>query len=74
MKDKGEIIMKKIITIEGMSCMHCVGRVKNALSGLEGLSNIEVEKGKAVAEGSVSNEVIKEAIEDLGFDVVNIEE
>ncbi|SHE66518.1 heavy-metal-associated domain-containing protein [Clostridium fallax] len=65
--------MKKTIIIEGMSCMHCVNSVKGALESLKGIDKIiNIEKGKAIIEGSVSDEVLKETIEDLGFDVKKI--
>lgn len=66
--------MKKRISIEGMSCSHCVKHVKDALGEL-GASNVEVSlEGKsAVAEvSSLSDESIKAAIEDAGYDVAEI--
>ena len=68
--------MKKKILIEGMSCEHCVGHVKNALEGLEGVTSVEVslENNYAIVEATNSNEELKEAIEEEGYDVVNIEE
>lgn len=67
--------MKKKILIEGMSCNHCVNHVKGSLEDL-GATNIDVslEKKLATAEvGDSSNESIKAAIEDAGYDVVKIE-
>lgn len=67
--------MKKKISIEGMSCGHCVNHVKGALEDL-GATGIDVslEKKSATAEiGSKSDEEIKAAIEDAGYDVVGIE-
>ena len=67
--------MKKKILIEGMSCAHCVNHVKGALDEL-GATNIEVslEKNMATAEvGSKSDENIKAAIEEAGYDVIGIE-
>ncbi len=45
--------MKKIVTIEGMSCGHCVMRVKKALEGVPGVTKADVDliKGEAVVEG-----------------------
>ena len=34
--------MKKKILIEGMRCEHCVGHVKEALEGLDGVTSVEV--------------------------------
>lgn len=67
--------MKKAITIEGMSCNHCVTAVKNALSELEGISKIEVdlEGNKAEVEGdNLIDEILKEAIEEAGYEVLKI--
>lgn len=67
--------MKKKILVEGMSCGHCVNHVKEALEDL-GATNVEVslEKKMATAEvGNVSDESIKAAIEDAGYDVTGIE-
>lgn len=67
--------MKKIISIEGMSCGHCVKHVKDALEELQDIDTVEVdlENKQAVIEGNASDEAIKEAIEEAGYDVTNIE-
>lgn len=68
--------MEKIITIEGMMCGHCTGRVEGALNALEGVEVVEtsVEKKHAVVKvNDVSNEVLTEAIEAVGYDVVGIQ-
>lgn len=67
--------MKKKILIEGMSCKNCVGHVKDALEGLNGVTSVEVNlKGKyAIVETTDTNEVLKETIEEEGYDVVEIE-
>ncbi len=66
--------MKKIM-IEGMSCQHCVAHVKEALEEL-GATSIEVNlEGKyAKAETSKDNKEIIDAIDEAGYDVINIEE
>jgi copper ion binding protein len=70
--------MAKKILIEGMSCGHCVRHVTEALSELNGVSNVNVnlEAKTAVIEAGaeVSNDAIKAAIEDAGYDVVEITE
>lgn len=67
--------MKKKILIEGMSCNHCVGHVKEALEALDGVSDIDVslEENYAIVETTVENNILKEAIEEEGYDVVGIE-
>ncbi|MBZ4682830.1 MAG: copper chaperone [Fusobacteriaceae bacterium] len=64
--------MKKEVKIEGMSCGHCVMHVKEALSELDGVNNFDVEIGKAVIDGDVSDDAIKAAIDEAGYDVVEI--
>ncbi|MEG1798527.1 MAG: cation transporter, partial [Clostridium sp.] len=46
--------MKKKISIEGMSCGHCVNHVKEALSELPGVTSVDVslESKSAVLESS----------------------
>lgn len=34
--------MKRILTIEGMSCKHCVDRVTNGLKDIEGVKSVKV--------------------------------
>ena len=67
--------MNKVIKIEGMSCEKCVAHVKDALEEVSGIEKVTVDlkEGKAIIEGNdVSDEVIKEVIEDEGYDVISI--
>lgn len=69
--------MKKKLLIEGMSCGHCVMHVKNALMELDGVANVEVnlEDKLALVElsSAVEDSTLKEAVEDAGYDVVQID-
>lgn len=69
--------MIKTVKIEGMSCSHCISRVAAALMGLDGVENAEMslENKTAVLTLSkdVSDDVIRETVDDTGFDVVGIE-
>ena len=67
--------MKKKILIEGMSCKNCVAHVKNALEELAGVSEVEVNlEGKyALVDSTESDDVLKDTIEEEGYDVVGIE-
>lgn len=58
-----------------MSCMHCVGHVKEALQEISVPGSVEVNlEGKyAVADTQATNEEITALIDDAGYDVVNIE-
>lgn len=69
--------MVKKILVEGMSCMHCVKHVTDALNEVNGVSNVNVsldtKTATIEANDSVKNQDIKAAIEDAGYEVVNIE-
>ncbi|NLY77685.1 MAG: heavy-metal-associated domain-containing protein [Tissierellia bacterium] len=67
--------MKKVMLVEGMSCQHCVKAVTNALTSIEGVSNVKVdlESKKVEVEGEkLVDAILKEAVEDAGYDVVQI--
>lgn len=70
--------MKKKVLIEGMSCGHCVKHVTEALSELNGVSNVAVnlEAKTALFDASadVKDEAIKAAIDEVGYEVVGIQE
>ena len=75
-KNKGEYIMQKTISIEGMMCMHCVKHVKDALSAVDGISSVEVslENKNAIVTltKDVSDSALKAAVENAGYDVTEI--
>ena len=59
-----------------MSCEHCVGHVKEALGNLDKVTLVEVslENNCAIVETMNSDEELRAAIEEEGYDVVKIEE
>ena len=65
--------MKYEIVIEGMGCEKCVAKVNKALEAL-GAKVENVVIGKAVCEFDGAQAALKEAIEDVGFDVVSVSE
>ena len=60
------------VKIKGMSCQHCVASTTKALEGVAGVSNVQVDldKGEAHYAGDVDQQAVKEAIEKIGFEVV----
>lgn len=68
--------MKKKINIEGMMCVNCVKHVTEALSELDGVTDIKVDLAGKYAtidtDGSVTDISIKNAIEEVGYDVIEI--
>ncbi len=65
--------MVSTATISGMSCAHCVRAVFTSLSGVTGIARADVSLGRAVIEhdGSVSAEMVREAISIAGYEVVS---
>ena len=65
--------MKNItLDVEGMSCDHCVSAITGGLMDLDGVKevNVSLEKGTVFAsfeEDKVSEERIKNTIDDLGY-------
>ena len=65
--------MKEItIQIEGMSCQHCVMRVKKAIEGLAGISGLSVEVGSTKVtfdEAKIQQEDIENTIIKAGYKI-----
>ena len=63
------------LNVEGMSCSHCENAVKKSVGALEGVQKVDVSlKENTVSvefdPASVSIKMIKEAIDDQGYEVV----
>ena len=63
------------LNVQGMSCGHCVSSVESSVGKLDGVNEVKVdlESGKvdvSYEEDKVSLDVIKETIDDQGYDVV----
>lgn len=75
-KKKETKIMTKTIMIEGMMCPHCEASVKKALEALAEVDSAEVshveKKAVVTLNADVADEVLKKAVEDKDFDVVEI--
>ena len=68
--------MKKTMVIEGMSCGHCSARVEKALNALDGVSakvDLEAKTAAIETEGRVSDEQLRAAVTDAGYDVVSLD-
>lgn len=76
-ENKGEKKMKKTIGIEGMMCMHCVKHVHDALEKVEGVESVDVslENKNAVisASESVTDDALRNAVTEAGYEVTGIE-
>ncbi|UGB32928.1 copper chaperone CopZ [Metabacillus sp. B2-18] len=68
-------MQKIILTVNGMSCGHCVNAIEGNVGKLNGVSQVKVHlnEGKVELEFNpeiVSLDTIKETIDDQGYDVV----
>ena len=74
-KNKEEKPMTRTMTIEGMMCPHCEGRVKKTLEAIPGVQSAQVSHtaGTAVVTvENVSDETLKAAVTDQGYAVIDI--
>ena len=63
-----------VIKVKGMMCNGCENRIKNALDNIDGVENVIADHTTGTVTVSANNEVLesvlKEKIEDIGFEVV----
>lgn len=75
-QSNGGTTMKKELMIEGMMCQNCVKHVTHALEGIPGTSHVQVslEDKKATVEvpESVTDETLKAAVTEAGYEVTEI--
>ncbi len=68
--------MTKTMTIEGMMCSHCTGRVQKALEGIAGVKGVvmslENKTAEVSLEGEVAEDALKEAVTEAGYEVTHI--
>ena len=75
MQVEEEMIMKKVLKIEGMMCHHCTGRVDKALNEMDGVkATVSLEGKSAEVELSkeISDEELVKVVTDAGYEVVDI--
>lgn len=70
----------KVVKIEGMGCENCAKKIKEALEGIPGVENVDVNLEKSWAEvfvekdAAVLDELLKAAVEQCeGYQVIGVE-
>ena len=60
-----------IIKVEGMMCTGCENRIQNDVSEIKGVESVKADHEKGIVEvkGTADIKEVKEAIEDIGFEV-----
>lgn len=63
-----------VLKIDGMMCMHCVAHVEKALNAVEGVDSVTVslKEKEATVTGTASQESLKAAVADAGYEVIQI--
>jgi len=68
--------MTKELIVEGMSCMHCVGRVEKTLNAMEGVTSANVDLESKIAtvelETEIADDVFISTIDEQGYEVSSI--
>ena len=65
-KNKGsENLMEKELKVSGMSCEHCVKRVKTAVESVEGVNSASVDLNSGTVKFSAEKDVAKEVIDKI---------
>jgi len=61
--------MTTTLTVEGMSCEHCEQSVADALSDVEGVTDVSVdlEGESATVDGDADADALVAAVEDAGY-------
>lgn len=69
---KEGLIMKNEYSIEGVKCGGCVAAVKERLSKLDNVDNVEIniQDKTIVVEGNASKEDLKAALSDTNYKIV----
>ncbi len=60
------------LEIEGMTCQHCVMRVKKAIDGIDGVSSSDVSTGSARVvydDSKTDGSAIEKAVQEAGYKV-----
>ena len=75
-ENKEEKKMVKVVNVDGMMCMHCVAHVKEALSKVDGVSNVEVsldeKNAKVTCSDSTTDQMLMDAVNNAGYTAVDV--
>lgn len=69
------VIARKTMVIEGMTCDHCKNRVERVLNGLDGVAgkvNLSKKQALVSMEREVNDEELRAVVEKAGYKVVEI--
>lgn len=61
--------MSQTISVEGMTCEHCEQTVEEALQGVSGVTDVDVDREaeRATVDGDADTDALVDAVEDAGY-------
>ncbi|SHK32190.1 Cu+-exporting ATPase [Hathewaya proteolytica DSM 3090] len=78
LNESEDVVMKKVLVVDGMMCAHCQSHVEKALSAVDGVSEVVVnlESKEAIVQltRDVSGNDLKNAVTEAGYTVLSCEE
>ncbi|MDA1362920.1 heavy metal-associated domain-containing protein [Glycomyces luteolus] len=70
--------METVYVVKGMTCGHCVGSVTQEISALPGVEGVDVvlETGKVTvkSEAALTEDAVREAVDEAGYELVGVSE
>jgi copper chaperone len=64
-----------VYTVKGMTCSGCMTKVTNAVTGLDGVTDVDVDISNGeltvISDAPIDTERIHQAIKDVGYEVVS---
>jgi copper chaperone len=67
-----------VATVSGMTCGHCVAAVREEVSGIDGVSDVDVvlETGSVTitSDAPLAEDAVRTAVEEAGYELVALEQ
>ncbi len=67
------MVSTAVYTVEGMSCGHCVDSVTEEVSGVTGVTDVQVDleskKVTVTGDGPIDDSAVRAAIDEAGYEV-----
>ncbi len=73
--EKGMVLMKKVLVVDGMMCAHCQAHVQKALAAVDGVSeavvDLESKKATVFLSKEVDDKILMDAVAEAGYTPVS---
>ena len=72
---KGYVVNQTVIMVKGMTCGHCVSAVQKEISGLPGVTGVDVDLGtgavRITADPPPSQAALRAAVDTAGYEIAD---